>query len=97
MGLEDNDELYESIQVSRVMVKTKSTSRVDLLGSSTYGLALLFVSHAAPTLIVLTPQRTVRRAAIQAGIDLHSVLRDIPVEKLANVFKKASAFRPFHS
>ncbi|KAJ2919999.1 hypothetical protein MD484_g409, partial [Candolleomyces efflorescens] len=33
-------------------------------------------------------QRTVKHAAIQAGIDLHSRFRAIPVEKLANIYKK---------
>ncbi|RXW13591.1 hypothetical protein EST38_g12264 [Candolleomyces aberdarensis] len=53
MGLEDDDELYASIQ------------------------------------------RTVRRAVIQAGIDLHSTLSDISVEKLANVFKKVRETHPY--
>ncbi|RXW22357.1 hypothetical protein EST38_g3475 [Candolleomyces aberdarensis] len=53
MGLEDDDELYGSIQ------------------------------------------RTVRRAVVQAGIDLHSSLRAIPPEKLAAVYKKVRDTHPY--
>ncbi|RXW22117.1 hypothetical protein EST38_g3745 [Candolleomyces aberdarensis] len=33
-------------------------------------------------------QRTVKHAAIQSGINLHSRFRDLPVDKLANIYKK---------
>ncbi|KAJ2912034.1 hypothetical protein MD484_g8382, partial [Candolleomyces efflorescens] len=56
MGLEDNDDLYGSIQPAF---------------------------------------RTVRRAIVQAGVDMHSSLRAIPPEKLAAVYKKVRDTHPY--
>ncbi|KAJ2911600.1 hypothetical protein MD484_g8815, partial [Candolleomyces efflorescens] len=40
-------------------------------------------------------QRTVRRAIVQAGVDMHSSLRAIPPEKLAAVYKKVRDTHPY--